>query len=896
MSRIAPILCALAALAVAEEYRSPAGDRPPVRRPGLASILPGGRMVEPLGRQFQTGPGPFGLAISPNGKTAVTANGGPNRYSLSVLSMSEEQWTVRHLVAKEPGEKKQEGDEDDWRSVFLGLAFEDDTHVFASEGNSGRVRRTRISSTKADDFFQLNQGEYRDSYSGDLAFDRQRGILYVADQANFRVAVFNSRTRKLLASAKVGRLPFKLALSPDGRRLYVTNIGMFEYSPIPGADDKSPRATGLAFPAFGFPSAESERGARRETERGPVDVPGVGDPNVRESNSLCVLDVTDPAQPQVLKFIRTGEPFGGKVLGGSSPSGVVASMSTVYVSNGNQDSITIIDAISLTVRKTILLRIPGLTRYRGILPIGLAIDLARNRLLVAEGGINAIGVVDLSTEELIAHLPAAWFPTAIALDQDNIFVASAKGIGTGPNATRTAPIPGSFQGEMRSGVINVFPAPLSRVLPIHTQRVYSLNGFLPANEAPAPIPDGLTHVVIIVKENRTYDEVFGDLESASNGPVNGAPELARFGMRGWVTQAPSELKARLTKKHYPISPNHHELARRYAFSDNFYVDSEVSVDGHHWIVGSYPNAWTESSLMAAYGGQKDFRLNSSAPGRRNFTISNSSLHPEEQLEDGAIWHHLERNGVSFRNFGEGFELAGADEGPGLKPTGARYLTNVPMPDPLYRNTSREYPNYNTNIPDQFRAQKFIEEIEALYGKTGRELPRLLFIHLPNDHIAKPRPEDGYPVQPSFVADNDYALGRIVEYLSKSRWWKNMAVFVTEDDAQGGVDHVDSHRTVLLVASPYAKRGYAARVNASFPAMLKTAFRILRIPPLNLFDASASDLAEVFTGAADLEPFSAIRPDSEIFVPEKAKDPLDPKPGPMMDDPRFLQEQHRQIRR
>ena len=237
--------------------------------------------------------------------------------------------------------------------------------------------------------------------------------------------------------------------------------------------------------------------------------------------------------------------------------------------------------------------------------------------------------------------------------------------------------------------------------------------------------------------------------------------------------------------------------RQWAFSDNFYADSDVSVDGHHWLVGAYPSAWTETSLMAAYSEQKkDFRAGT-APGRLEFAGSDSSVHPEDQLEGGTIWHHFARHGISFLNFGEGFELAGVDEEKDLEPTGARFLTNVPMPEPLYSHTSREYPGFNMNIPDQYRATQFIHEIDERFVKTGADLPQFLFIHLPNDHMADARPEDGYPYEESFVVDNDYALGRILEYLSGTKWWKDTAVFITEDDPQGGVDHIDSHRTVLL---------------------------------------------------------------------------------------------------
>jgi YVTN family beta-propeller protein len=890
--RICIALLAAVGIAAAHDYRAPAGERPAARRVGAESVLPGGRVIEPLGRQFATGPGAFGLALSPDGKYAVSADGGPNRFSLTILDMSEEQWQIRRLVAKRRDEKKEEGEEDDWRSVFLGLAFEDNSHLFASEGNSGRVRHIAIPSGRVLGHFQLNQDEWRDSYAADIAYDPQKHVLYVADQANFRVAAFNTHNRKMLASIRVGRLPFKMALSPDRRRLYVTNLGMFRYSLLPGVEKSDVRGTGLSFPAFGFPSRDAEQGATRDTAHGPIDVPGLGDPNLPESNSVAIVDVADPAQPKLITFVRTGLPFGPDSLGGASPSGIAASNTAIYVSNGNQDTISVIDAITLQVRATIPLRMPALEEFRGVLPIGLTLDPAESRLLVAEAGINALAVIDLTQNKVLGHIAVGWFPTAVVLREGRVFVVSAKGHGTGPNATLMAPLDDSFQADLRRGTISVFPMPLPRALVLHTRRVYSLNGFLPTADNPAPLPPQIHYVVVIVKENRTYDEVFGDLGSAANGPLAGAPELARFGRRGWLTRGASTLRQRSTKQFYDLTPNHHALVEQFAFSDNFYADSEVSVDGHHWLVGSYPNAWTESSLMASYGGQKDFRWPTDAPGRLLFAQGNSSVHPEEQLEAGTLWHHLERQRVSFRNFGEGFELAGVDESPGLKPTGARYVTNVPMPDPLYRNTSRNYPGFNMNVPDQYRASQFIEEIETLYHKPNKELPRLIFIHLPNDHMTKARPQDGYPFEASYVADNDYALGRIIEYLTHSPWWRNMAIFVTEDDAQGGVDHVDSHRTVLMLLSPYARRNYASHANTSFPGLLKTVFRLLGVPPLNLYDAAAADLADCFRPDADFTPFTAIRPDPEIFVPEKAQDPMDPKPQPEMDSPAFLREQHR----
>jgi YVTN family beta-propeller protein len=795
-------------------------------------------------------------------------------------------WTVRHLVAPRPRRGEPETEENDWRSVFMGLAFSGEHAVYASEGNSGRVRLVDLSTGARRRIYDLNQGGFEDSYTGDLAFDPRRELLYVVDQANFRLAIIDTRRHQVAGSVRLGRLPFAIALSPDGRKAYVTNIGMFEYRPLPGADAKRARDTGLPFPAFGFPSAESRDGARRSTAAGPVDVPGLGDPNVRESNSVCVVDVADPAAPRVEAFVRTGLPFGDKSSGGSSPSGVVAAGGRVFVSNGHNDSITVIDAAANTVTGEIPIRIAGLENLRGVLPIGMAYDEPSGWLLVAEAGINAVAVIDTRSLRVVGHLPAGWFPGRVAIDRGTVYVANVRGQGTGPNAERSGDE--TFLGAIRRGTVSEFRLPGASELPGYTKLVMEANGFLPQPDAAAPLPAAIRYVVLIVKENRTYDEVFGDIAKVSSGPVVGMPELARFGRKGFVAGNGD----RLSVKDINVAPNHRELALKWTFSDNFYADSDVSVDGHHWLVGSYPNAWTQTSLNASYGGQKNFRFPTTAPGRLGFPQSNSSVHPEEQLEGGTIWHHLERHGIPFRNFGEGFELAGVAENPGEKPTGARYLTNVPMPDPLYRNTSRDYPQFNMNIPDQYRAAQFIREIDERYVKTGADLPRFLFIHLPNDHMAKPRPEDGYPFEASYMADNDYALGRIVEYLSGSRWWRQMAVFITEDDAQGGRDHVDAHRTVFIGVGPYFKSNYVSHVNTSFPGLLKTTFRLLGIPPLNLFDAAASDLGDCFTSRPDFTRYKVLPVDARIFDPAKARDPLDPKPGPRLDDPAFVRSQHR----
>lgn len=861
-----------AALAMlSAEYRAPAGTRPAMRRPGAESVLPGGRLLLPLGRHYSAGAGAFGLAISPDGKYVASANLGPQRYSITVLHKDKDRWRPRQHEAGLRGPRGQ-GSSEAWQTVSIGVAFDKSRDLYVSEGDSGRIRMLDVASGKTRRLFDLNRDGFADSYTGDLALDRQRGLLYVLDQANFRLAIVDVRKRAVVSSVRTGRLPFALALAPHGRRLYVTHVGLLEYRPIPGADPSRAKQTGLRFPAFGFPSPEAFQGARRDTESGEIDVPGVGDPNSPEACSVAVINVEDPQVPRVETFVKTGLAFGASSLGCSSPSGVLATADRVYVSNAHNDSVTVLDAETNQVLTHVLLRVPGLEPLRGVLPAGMAFHEASGWLLVAEAGINAVGVIDTRRGRVIGHLSAGWFPTRVALDRDTVFVASARGHGTGPNASLREPYRESFQGLLRRGTISIFPLPGRDELDGHTARVWRLNGFVPLKEPAASFPEAIRHVVLIVKEDRSFDEVFGDIVAASNGPVMAAPALARFGRRGYILHERRAFATRLNLRNVNVTPNHHEMAARWAFCDNFYADSETSVEGHHWLAGVYPNLWVAVSSAAGHSGHKGFRFPTSAPGRLLFAGNAASVHPEALLEAGSLWHHLERHGVTFRNYGEGLELAGVYAGEGLEPTGTRYLTNAPMPDPLYRNTSRDYPQFNLNISDQYRADRFIEEVKRKYLLGGEAFPQFVYIHLPNDHTAHPRPAEGYPFEASYVADNDLALGRIVEFLSHSPWWPYMAIFITEDDAQGGVDHIDSHRTLLLLVSPYAKRNYVSRVNSSFPGLLKTIFRLLKVPPLSLFDAAASDLSDLFTHEADFGPYKAVPPDPQVFDPAAVRRP------------------------
>jgi YVTN family beta-propeller protein len=415
--------------------RAPAFNRPVEINPDGETVLPNGRLITPLGKHVKVAPHPYGLALSPDGKTLVTANSGTHPFSFSIIT---ELGSDQPKVVQVPpaGQAASEGDEG-VESVFLGVAIAGDNRtLYLSEGDNGRVgifdlvTRARLDSVSIDGDFQGRT--YKNSLTGGLKLSPDGRHLYVLDLGHFRMVVIDTASKKLVASLGVGRMPFGLAVSPDGKRVYVSNVGMFEYSLIPGYDPKDPRDTGLDFPPFGFPSKEATEGTTINGKK----IPGLGDPNVPESNSVFVIDVSDAANPRVTAKIRTGIPVGAGSVGGSSPGAVVAGRTKVFVSNASQDSITIIDARKQKIEKTIVLE-PGesVRGLRGVLPFGMALSPDEKTLYVACSGINAIAVIDARKDKVLGYFPAAWFPARVAVSPDGkaLYVANAKGFGSGPN-------------------------------------------------------------------------------------------------------------------------------------------------------------------------------------------------------------------------------------------------------------------------------------------------------------------------------------------------------------------------------------------------------------------------------------------------------------------------------
>ncbi len=870
------------------------------------TVIPNGRLLTPRGRQIQVAPHPYGLTLSPDGSIAVTANSGVRPFSISIIrDMLSSHPQVQQIP---PGAQTDEGI---LAAVFMGLAISPDNRdLYVGGGKEGRVFIFDVKSGKKRGEINcntsFNQISYKDSYIGDLILSKDGNLLYAVDQTNFRVVILDALKRKLLASVPVGRYPFGLTLSPDGNRIYVANVGMYEYRVIPGTDENNPKRTGLTFPPFGYLTDEARDGISVEG----FDVPGLGDPNVPESFSVWIIDVRYPLTAHVTAKIKTGILVGQQIedfpaVGGASPNSVVATENHVYVSNGNNDCISVIDTKVDTVTATIRLRLDErMDRLRGIIPFGLALSPDNGRLYVAEAGINAIAVIDLKDHKVLGHIPVGWFPSKLEVSKDGkkLIVANAKGFGSGPNGGPNFKIgpEGSYVGNLMNGTVLVMDIPDDRMLKKETAQVVENNfkfektssdEFDWRKDNPIPLYAGekespIKHIVFIAKENRTFDEVFGGGQN-----VIGEPSLARYGAGVSFTNSSKTLSV----ENATVMINHLSLADRFAISDNFYCDSDVSADGHRWLVGTYPNEWVEATVAASYGGGRKMKLDSPAPGVLAFVGSSGAIYPEDYNEAGSIWDHFDRHQIDYFNFGLGFEFAPAIETQQHKYTGIRLLINYPMPGTLFDKTSRIYATFNMNIPDQFRVKMFIKEFNDRWLGEDKKLPSVLTVFLPNDHGSNERPDDGYPFRESFMADNDFALGQIIEFLSHTPYWKDMAIFITEDDPQGGVDHVDAHRSILMVISPHVKKNYVSHVHSSFGSIMKTFWHILGIPYLNQYDAGAADLADCFTDEPDFAPYYARPVDERIFIPQKALDPLDENfdwesldKSPELDNPNIMQ--------
>ncbi len=855
------------------------------------SVLPSGRFVDPVGEMIRITHDPFGMDISPNGKKAITLHDGVftiiDLESLVSTRVPSYDNTIPSPLSK---------------GSFLGIAFSTDSKtVYLSGGDTGAVivydidNMNRLDSISLNG--QINGTDYEDSFTSDLLVNDDKNELLVLDRGNFRLVRIDLETKIVTASINVGRQPFGLALSPDKKQAFVANVGVYSYPLIEGATPENYDSLMISHHPYGDNTKESIEGTVVEGRK----IPGLGSPLHPDAMSVFTIDLDNN---KVISKFKTGHQIGqmvedAEVVGGASPNSIAVGNQFAYVTNATNDNISIIDYKNQKLVGHIPITVDArIDKYRGLLPFGICMTKDEKTLYVALLGFNAVAVIDIPTQTTKGLIPSGWGPTRVALsnDEKEIYIISCRGLGAGPNGGQgfVEPLQGDYIGDIQLGSFQKVSIPNETELASYTKRAidYTFVESTIEDDGTNPLPplpgfrqSPIKHVVYITKENRTYDEIFGQLKGGI-----GDSTLARYGVNNEYT-LPEPIREDFV--HLRISPNHIKAAKQFAFSDNYYCDSDASVHGHHWLVGVIPNEWVEANASTS----KTAMEFSDAPGRR-FPGTIGSVDPEDYAEIGGLWEALERQQVSFYNFGQANETAHVREEWNDTNTGAAHGVMVPMQNALFKRTSHNYAGYNMNIPDQYRMDQFEHDFTEKWIEGDAEMPQLVTMMIPNDHGARVRPEDGYTFAQSFMVDNDLAVGRVLHFLSRTKYWKEMLVIITEDDPQGGVDHIDAHRSVLMMAGPYVKKGYVSHTHANFGSILKTMYNILNVPYVNQFDVTASLLQDFFTSEPDYTPYTLERHDERIFDAEKSMEKYHKtidwrkiEQGPEMDNEDDARENH-----
>jgi YVTN family beta-propeller protein len=561
----------------------------------------------------------------------------------------------------------------------------------------------------------------------------------------------------------------------------------------------------------------------------------------------------------------------GEVRVGTHPNYLLADSvrHRLFVSNGDSDSISMIDTSRNVATRTISVA-PYKEAGAGTSPTSLALSVDGRTLYVANSGNNDVAVIDVAAGQGFGQvrglIPTGWYPTGVQVPRDGsrLLIANAKGLGTGPNTGHAANDPRDFSYIERQlqGYVQVVPMPGRDQLRRYTRQVLDNNGVAGRNgvrgfngQTPGTIvprrivpprigwASPIRHVIYIVKENRTYDQVLGDL-----GKGNGDPLLAIFGR--------------------DITPNQHALAERFVTLDNYYVDGEVSQDGWDWATEANSNPYNQLATHQGYGGTgSEF----DSAGWLDSPVTAGNADPSRAF----VWDAAHAAGMSFRHYGM-FSQPATSFGKNNQvrcPAGKNCAYEPLLDD----NTDHDYPWFDLNISDQQRFEEWHREFTQ-YLAHGN-LPTFEFLNLPRDHTAGWF--GGGASAKAMVADNDLALGRIVDAVSHSKYWKDTAIFVTEDDAQDGPDHVDSHRSLALVISPYTQRGIVDSHFYSQVSLLRTMELLMGLGPLTQYDAAALPMIWSFGDTPHLAPYSAI-------IPRQSLTEINPPNTPSVMTPQAMQ--------
>lgn len=786
-----------------------APDRAAVRLPGVTAggaDLPNGWRITPAGKAVATlNDLVTNLAVSPDGKVLVAVTSGFTAHTLVLLDARTDAVLQRIELP----------------ATFLGLSWSPDgQRLYVSGGNSaGAVNIANpVSAIYELKYSQrrltLAPGKFVDTADPEQAFwsgialASREHRLYAANRGTRtgpgRVVVFDTDSRQVVARIPVEITPYQVVITADDKWLFVSNSS---------------------------------------------------------SGSVSVIDI---ASNRVIRTIQVG----------SNPNDMkISADGRLFVACANDNTVHVIDTRALQVTERVSTTLTPLAP-EGSTPDALAIDERRKLLYVANADNNSLAVVRISSgapSSVLGFIPTGWYPSALAVGLHNeaLYIGNAKGQQghadpTGPFsplAVHPLPWPGAPIYTLGDGSVHTLQtsslerlplAHLEAQLPSWTRQVAHNTPYRDSllSEAPEPQEDSvipravgvsspIQHVIYIIKENRTYDQVFGDLPNA-----NGDPRLAIFGEQ--------------------VTPNQHRLAREYVTLDNLYCDGEVSADGHFWSTAAYATDFLEKLWPAVYS------------RKTQASYSVAAARPRA----GFLWDQARRKGLTYRNYEEGTQVVTADGGSVSIGPGPRMGEKIPdaqaVPAPgresLTGHVAKDYYG-DIYVRDDDRLRIFLREFkeyEAHYDSAdpNQRLPNLITMRLPEDHTLATLP--GWFSPAAMVANNDHVIGQLVEAVSHSRYWPSTALFIIEDDAQDGPDHVDARRTVGLVISPYVRRGVVDHALYSTSSMVRTIELLLGLAPMSQYDAAARPMYASFGTTPILTPFTALEP----LVDVNARNPYD----------------------
>lgn len=709
--------------------------------------LPNGWQLSPAGRSVALGDLPLNITISNSKKLAAVTNNGQSTQSLQLIDIRSEKVLSTIDIPKS----------------WLGIAFSaDEKYLYASGGNDNRILKysTAGKQLKLVDSIALGKPwPNKISPTGITLYEKMQ-TLYVVTKDDNSLYIIDLESKKVKNKIALEGEAYTCLLSPDKRTLYISCWG---------------------------------------------------------GNKIILVDTQT-------------EKISGNVPVGNHPNELCIDKkgNYLYVANANDNSVSVIDTRKNNVIETLSASLysdapPGSTTN------GVALSETEKTLFIANADNNCLAVFDVSTpgnSKSQGFIPTGWYPTCVKVVGKKILVSNGKGMSSianpfGPNpiakkqkvnfqrGDENKPVEVQYIGGLFKGSLSFIDVPNSIELSAYSQKVYAntpyskTKEFMAEGEPNNPIPQKIgdvspiKYVFYIVKENRTYDQVLGDIPGG-----NGDTSLVLFGEK--------------------ITPNQHKLAKEFVLLDNFYVDGEVSADGHNWSLGAYANDYLEKNWVTSYGGRGG---GYDAEGTRE--IANN--------KNGFLWDHAKRAGVTFRTYGEF-----ADD----------YKANIPV---LEGNFCPYYTSWDQSIRDTTRVGQWKKDFDSLV--TANALPQLNTLRLINDHteglsLNKPTPF-------AHVADNDLSVGMFLEILSNSPVWKESVVFILEDDAQDGPDHVDAHRSTAYIAGPNVKRNFIDHTPYTTSGMLRTIELILGIPPMSQYDAAATPMWRSFTNQANFTPFTAV---------------------------------------